>query len=604
MKNIIKVLAIISYSLTILALYIIKSTPPAAGYEISIYSAYPSVLWFFILASNACGILILIIEMLKNIKDSNLHFLGLYGLLFNNYVILLLPFFRGYPIYDRGDTLIHLGYIGDIISYNHFNEKDFYPMIHILATVTSSISQLDVKISIYMLTPIFQILYILSIFILANNISKNKSQCLLITAFGSLPLLPAYYVPELAAISFIPLVIHLFFSSWLSKSTISYSILVILLLIAVPFFHPVTGAFLIIILFGIQISFWGYKLIYKNNRKDLLFTSKKHLLNIIFIICMAWFAWFSTTSIFIRAIRRLIDFLFKINQSQSMRYFNLAHQANLSIYEFLDLFMKMLGQNVLYIIPCIILCILLLKRILSKRKIEFFQLFFSNIFILFVILTIISATSSLVLTYNRLLRYVIFNASILNGFGIYLYLEEAQPKARSIIFGMVIFLLIISQSFALFNLFPSPIIKMHNYQVTSSDFDGMNWFLSNRDESLSVNDIYVWPYNLATGLRGIAYQKANLQYHGAAYTLPPNHFGYLNYTMLGHEYSEDHYLLINKISEEFYVQVASDRPSLMRFTPQDFKRLLSDNSVHKLYSNGEFKSFYIIGMNKYLAEPI
>ena len=468
MKNIIKGLAIFSCSLTILALCVIESTPPATGYEFSIYKAFPSVLWFLLLASNACGILILITGAFTDTKDSRVCILGLYLLLFNNFIILCLPFFRGYPIYNRGDTLIHLGCIKDIISYNHLNEDNFYPMVHILGAVTSLLGQIDPRMAIYVLIPIFPILYIISIFLLANRISKNKSQCLLITAFGCLPLLSASYTPSGAAFSLLPLVIYLFFSSWLSKARISYNCLLILFLIAMSFFHSLIGAYLIVILVCFQVSLLAYKKItYKSKRKELFPTLEKlndrNLLNLIFIASISWFTWFSTFSMFGGGIRRVLNFLFDISQSQTMRYISLVERANMSTYEFIELFIRMHGQYILYIIPSIILCTLLFKSILSHRKVEFPRLAFSTIFIFFMILTFISAMCNIIITYDRILKYVIFAATILNGFGIYTHLEKARPKVRTILCGMVILLLISSQAFALFNLFPSPIIKKHNY---------------------------------------------------------------------------------------------------------------------------------------------
>jgi len=65
-----KLLSIAAFIFITSALYIIAITPPATGYELSIYSAYPSYFWFFIIASSACGIGILIHQAFAEEKSN------------------------------------------------------------------------------------------------------------------------------------------------------------------------------------------------------------------------------------------------------------------------------------------------------------------------------------------------------------------------------------------------------------------------------------------------------------------------------------------------------------------------------------------------------
>ena len=55
-----KVGAIMAFIFIILALMIIVKTPPASGYEISIYNVYPWYFWVFIIASIFIGQMIIL----------------------------------------------------------------------------------------------------------------------------------------------------------------------------------------------------------------------------------------------------------------------------------------------------------------------------------------------------------------------------------------------------------------------------------------------------------------------------------------------------------------------------------------------------------------
>ena len=601
MKNIIKGLALFSSSLTILALYVIKNTSPAMGYEFSIYEAFPHVLWFLILASNACGLLILIIEAFADIKNSKLWIFGLYILFFNNFIVLLLPYFRGYTFYGL-DGLSHLGHIKYIMTHSYFDGGNFYPIAHIFYVAISLLTGFDLMRTEYVVIPIFPILYFVSIILLANQISENKTQNLLIIAFGFIipVMVHTTWYPASMAFSFFPLVIYLFFR-WMTKLQISssqFDMLLILILIVMPFFHPLVAIYLITTLIYLQVSLLIYKKIGGNKTESFIFNTKKldskKSFYLFFVAGISWFTWFSTFSIFGKGIKNVLNFLFDISQSQIAHYANLAERANMSIYELIELLMKMHGQYIIYIILGIIICIILLKDFLSYRKINYLQLAFSLVFIFFVILTIVIGLSHFMIrNYARILKYILFSTTILNGLGIATYLNKKQPRTRIVFCCIVLLLLISSQAFAMFNLFPSPIVKKPNYQITAMDLEGMNWFLSFRDKKLLIDEIYVYQYRLSNALRGIDYPKVNIRYPGIHNLLPPDHFGYFNHTMLGQVYSENRYLLINKRSEEYYVQLVSGHPTLMRFFPEDFNRLMIDRSVNQLYSNGEFKVFII-----------
>ena len=169
-NKIIKIIAIIAFIFIILALMIIARTPPASGYEISIYDAYPWHFWFFIIASIACGICIMVRQAFAEQK-SNWWSMGLFIIIFTNLIIILLPVFRGYFISSGGDEITHLGLIKDIALAGRTGKENIYPISHILSISLSYISGLNPRLIIKILPAIFYLIYC-SLFLSVNVFKK------------------------------------------------------------------------------------------------------------------------------------------------------------------------------------------------------------------------------------------------------------------------------------------------------------------------------------------------------------------------------------------------------------------------------------------------
>jgi hypothetical protein len=70
-------------------------------------------------------------------------------------------------------------------------------------------------------------------------------------------------------------------------------------------------------------------------------------------------------------------------------------------------------------------------------------------------------------------------------------------------------------------------------------------------------------------------------------TPPPNHFNYPSITNLGDNYPNMNYFILTNQGRFFYQNIYPEFPDKWRFTPSDFHRLNSDNSVHQIYKNGD-----------------
>ncbi|HJH26822.1 MAG TPA: hypothetical protein C5S37_08645, partial [Methanophagales archaeon] len=162
-NRILKIIVIICFIFIITALTIIAKTPPAGGYEISIYDAYPWYFWVFIITSIFTGQIILLKSTLSSDKNDKLWVFGFLAILTTNIILLFMPFIRGYATYGRGDVLTHIGLIKDILRTTSFGTDNFYPLDHILTASLSYITSINVEHAVNIIPPIFSLFYIISI---------------------------------------------------------------------------------------------------------------------------------------------------------------------------------------------------------------------------------------------------------------------------------------------------------------------------------------------------------------------------------------------------------------------------------------------------------
>ena len=234
-REFIKTFSIIAFVCIILSLIIILKTPPADGYEISIYDQLPLFFWMCLLFSYMLGISILFQQVLAQ-KKSGMWFLGFFIVIFVNIIVLSLPFFRDYAIYGRGDTLTHIGSVRDIINTGHIGNNNFYPIssifIYIVDALPSSF-EFEWGTVVVLVYIIFMVYYLLNMHLLAKSISKNKEQVLLITAFATPLIFSFFHVnihPSMMSLFIIPLILYSYHKRNLStKNKIQYTIILLII---------------------------------------------------------------------------------------------------------------------------------------------------------------------------------------------------------------------------------------------------------------------------------------------------------------------------------------------------------------------------------------
>ncbi|MDO8724577.1 MAG: hypothetical protein Q7J35_00740 [Candidatus Methanoperedens sp.] len=594
---------------------ILNTTSPT-GYEISIYRIYPFYFWFFLGITYCAGVFLLVQQAFaeKEIVNKVNWIAGIFIIIVTIIIILFLPILRGYIFYGRADALSHLGEINYIILNGSISNDNFYPMLHILTTSIKYLTNLNLNLIIMSIHPLLSIFYIISVYLLAKKIAKNFNQALLIIAFSSILLfghLHLSFTPNGTSFLLTPFILLLYLRKEESKSWVN-TIPLLIMIIFMPFSHPLTAIILIIIFINIYIS----KLIYIKYNKSKVKLSNlwiKSPLRIVKIMLIIFFTWFMLFSIFTRKLTLLANLLKEKNtMTMTTQYLEIVKE-NLSYYDIFEIIFRTNGHQLLYILLTIILIIIYIiynkphkysqimefekpndltqcLNLLSVDKVALNLTIYSIQFCIFTILLLsLLIFSQLDINYNRILLFVVFFSTILNGYILYEILENKSNETRKYAIVVVLFILFFSIFIGITNIYTSPTIKGYNHQVTNMELTGFDWLFKYRNTNIFIiNDGVAigqsWFANAILGPESDL--KANMR--KGLETRPPDHFGYTQNKTLGSSYPDNRYLITNKLAEIYYEENWAKSP-FFYFSFEDFSMLSNDKSIALLYENGEFK---------------
>jgi len=630
-----RVLAIIAFSLVVATIIIVFGAPPASGYEISIYAAYPTHFWLLIVGSYACGIILLVRQAFAS-EGSSCGVWGFAAILLTNSIVLLLPVFRGYAFYGFADPGAQTGFVKDIMLQGRFGaaatlREDVYPATHILVASISYATGLDSRTLIMLAPAGFFIFYELMIFMLSRRVANSHGQSLLIIAFGT-PLLlswfQATFLPSILTFFLLPFVLFLYYKNMLAPAGIAHNVSFILASLLLPFSHPGdTLAFILVFLcFGVSLiiyrrlvrshigsKFLGSSSAESNGILAFLSTSfeklSRHqaeralttvavpvssLIKSIPILLIAWFVWFSTFNTFSISVKGFHDWLiYGTGESQASLYLSWLRRVNAPMLEGIRIFLNTHGQTVPYFVLSIIVSSLFwMKLILSRKDVNLNHMMFFSLFLAFAMLTPLSFVSGFQITYKRTLPYAIFASIIVCGLGSYKWIKGSGHK--TIATCIIVTILLASATIGVFNVHWSPFIRAANQQVTAMELDGMRWFLQYQIKDHLIDQIALQQYSIAAVLLGSGGLPSNMRWGTDESYRAPDHFGYDRNRMYGESYEQNRYFLLNKLSQIWEREGTPEYTAFWRFTPTDWLSLRNDISVQRVFDNGEFQVFYIV----------
>ncbi|MCK5022825.1 MAG: DUF1616 domain-containing protein [Candidatus Aenigmarchaeota archaeon] len=588
-NKVIKLIAIIAFTFIISALTIIARTLPASGYEISIYDAYPPYFWFFIIASIACGICILVHQAFAEQK-SNWWSMGLFIIIFTNLIIILLPVFRGYFISSGGDEISHLGMIKDIALTGRAGRENVYPISHILSISLSYILGLDSRSIIKIVPAIFYLIYMGGLYILAKIIGKKYEQVLLVMAFGSVLLFTYFnilFLPTQFFLYLIPLILMLLLGKIVSSNRFEYTIVFIIMLLPMPFLHPLGSVFLILIFLLFEVSILIHHFLLRGGyvqSATISYPSKTAIVPAL-IVFITFFMWFSVFALFRTTIARASEWFVYGHGTPPVETMTEQFRiAGFTILDFIDLLLNNYGHGLIYILLSFIAIFIILRKLRLRNSLSIEEIFFSLFFLLFSVFYIQTLLGAFICTGRSLRIYCwpLMASTVLNGIVFQEWISKLRGKSFKIYISLLTIFIILAAIIGVFNVYSSPHIKVGNLQVTEMEFNGMEWFFEhkNSDRTFQFDQL---PFRAPQAIFGRDTPKPKTV--GRFYQVPP-HLGYEDNKTLVYSLKYDAYIVISE-----HVKVVKTKlwPDVGRYTLSDLNKLSSDTAASKIYFNGELE---------------
>jgi len=586
------------------ALYITWNVP-SAGFEASIYYSTPLVLWIALICSVIAGVSIIILSVShSDFGRSNLWKYGFLLILLCYTIGLGLFIIRGYYAWAiNGDPGNHLGWIQEILQTGFIPDAVFYPITHIFLSEISLFTTLN-PLSLYTIIPLFfSLLCVGFIYIFVRVLSTNRIEPV-IAGIISCTFLYGWYLnftPNALSNMFFPLALFLMFK-YFKRSSFSWGILLYIMLLLYPVFHPLPSVILGTILLTLWIpqklhDFWNA---FHEKNRNLLNVNRMDVKGVIpFLFLLIWFIfWYSFYSIWGYTITEVYQTVSTEGKASQGQYLieNIKY-AQIYGYNVLEYFLKSYGALLLLSILSVIAFLLLWKTVSRDQKQE-------NIFSLYGPFGILCIFIPALFIFNlpfapfRFLFYVAVMETVFVAYLVSFIVIRSRERKRTGIVWMTNFAIVVLLGglflSGMLTLYPSPYGVSVTEQTTQSEILGMTHFFAYRDVTIPVSG-----FNTAVGrfadLLLSPQQKSiqNLPAYLPNKAQPPWHFGYERFPSLAFSYDKETDLIIMQRDKSYYSDYFPDMAKY-RITVQDYERLNYDPGVSLVYSNGNFDLMTII----------
>jgi hypothetical protein len=593
-------------SLTIALLAI--SEAPARGYELSIYSSTPLIVWVLLALSLVGGIGLVVYHIF--VRENSTHWLliGFIIIALSNLIIIYLAVLRGYVLFSAGDTFGHVTAVMEIISAGHIEYAgslaQFYPMTYTLAVSIVELAGLTPLAVVIYLPGIFSIVFVSLIYLLAKAVCSKREFVLLATA-SSIPLFFSYYhvalYPEFCAVAFLPLIFYLYLKSTTVPETQFKALFIISLFYFTFLYPPLMLAFIVV-----MIALEAVKMLRSRSLARVAIMP-------ILIATVAFFAWVMSTVAYAVNVLRLKDFLESGEPTAAKAQIVAQTTGKLSGLNLLDYIVKLYGVNLAYFAICVVAGVLILKRLRTKKldNLLLVLVFLVTAFLFGFFLFDVLNTE----TFGRFLHlnYAIVAAPLLVGFVLFkLFQRSSTPKTMS----LIALFLVASSIGSVVSVYPSPITLEASWQTTYADVAATHWFLEGRDQGFVIQGLGYNPGIIGFVSETYPDLRTLENFNLKVISNPlgggiPDHFGYSQNASLPSPSlsatlgrpSQTYVLMTDRfktaLTSNILMTEGVNEPASFRtgFTNNDVTRLNGDATVNKVYTNGGFDMYIVNAHN-------
>lgn len=587
-----KRLAIAGYGLFALVVALLLTVPPADGYEISMYAAYPWVFWVALfLAFLVSQLLVLRAAVRPDSRDGYWR-LGFLLAMLGTAVMVFMPYLRGYSHFERADVLTHIGYIQVIQESGRVGVNNIYPNIHNLVLTLSYATGVEPIRIINAISGILSLFAVAASFaLLARAYGRQKAlftiPFVMVLFAGTASMNPSPYSQSRLILVFL---LYVFVLEQYTRS-LSVRIALAVSLVGLVLYHPLTTLFLlgVFLVYSLVGRLW-----YRDDADGTAGTAAapgsataSHLLGATYV------AWYYNFAGLFRRVRTLYERVFGPSEGETtlQTYSSTVTRTSPALLDLIRIGVLRYGYAAIILsVAGLHFLRLNLHRVRGQMKAGVFESTFSATFVLFSGLTLVFLFLDFVVGFTRPLAVAQFFAALVAGaLFFWLYTHSSRKSMVAIVLVVLLASLVVV---SMFGLFKSPQRAGVNQQVTAAELDGAEWYFANRNAEMPIQERGITLYRFEDALFGTDADLLGKEGDG---TRPPDHFGYTENGTFGQSFEQDHYFVSTRLGRIFYPEVYPDYPQFWRFTDADFDRLERDPTTSQVYTNGGFEMYLING---------
>ena len=450
----------------------------------------------------------------------------------------------------------------------------------------------DLIILTILLSMIFFILYVLSLYILGKTLLGTKNGGIFVSIFG-IPLIFSFlhsgFIPFFFALLTFPLILYMY-QKIIQDPTQKKAFYICLIFFSffIVFCHPMVSVFLIIV-FSIFALFESIR-IGSNSRPSNIDAA-----NIVIIVFLTLTVWWLQFRDLLGTLQRIIFTIFggmaytSIVQNQV----NAVNTSNVSIWLVLDHFFKIYGPICLYFSISLLFLLYILYNYFKNKKLSEDDFIYSLQFLaaLFIGVALITGFFAIDEPIRALMDALIF-ATILCGLFFYRIWFSIPKKSRLGLSISITSLMTLVCILTIMTVYFSPWISLPNPALSNEDKNGFGWIFTYRNAELPIvsETGQMWKFS------NYYYESTNRGNDQNLLEYPwriPSNFGYMTNRTIRDSFAylpEKNLYLITTESMKLapYAVSADRRNRLKSFTDSDFIRLTYDPSVNLVYSSNQF----------------
>ena len=567
-------------------------TPPADGYEMSIYAAFPWSFWGLLLGSMVVGHWIVLRAAASADGGGHDWRLGLVVVLCADALLLFLPSVRGYPYFERADVLTHLGHVETIRTTGVVGPENIYPNIHQLVLTLSYATGLEPMAVINAVSGVVSLFSVLAAVALVATV-YDRRRALFSVPFVSVLIGGTAHTnpsPFAQSVLLLPFVLYLFVRAQRTHALTTRFALVVSL-VGLVLYHPLTTLFALVFfaVYGVvRTPIVRERLLAADTAADPVGSgTARRLLVGTFV---AWYYNFS--GMLIRA-ESVLETLFGSAGGESTldSYSDTVSRTSPALGDLLRILLLEYGTTIVILgASGLHLAAAAVERAKERGPTNPFEVSFSVTAVTFSGIAVLFLVFDLIVGFGRPLavaRY--FGVLVVGSLAFDLHRRSGgHPNALRAI-GVVLAILVVVSAFGTYH---SPLTIRINQQVTDAELDGAEWYLSRTDPTVPHAEYGIDLYRFEDAMVGFQADDVTVDPDP-----PPDHFGYAEGETLGAAYADDHYLVVTPAGRQFYPRVWPDYETYWRYTPADFERLGTDPTVSRVYTNGGFETYHVAGTN-------